>query len=143
VLLRLLIDIFPHEARDRLPLVEGLSPGRRRERKVKIEGETKMEREEVKRGDEGWLSDLNQSILVDVAGMGSGKMMFGYFALPQVEDHSASPYSGSRSDSRREEGASSTMSPMERYSMDGISSRKRAKNLMMSMSTAISFFTCG
>jgi hypothetical protein len=38
---------------------------------------------------------------------------------------------------------SSTMSPMERYSMDGISSRKRAKNLMMSMSTAISFFTCG
>jgi hypothetical protein len=36
---------------------------------------------------------------------------------------------------------SSTMSPMERYSMEGMSSRKRAKNLMMSMSTAMSFFT--
>jgi hypothetical protein len=57
----LLIDIFPHEARDRLPLVEGLSPGRRRKKKVKIEGGTKMERKGgQERGMEvtrvGWLT---------------------------------------------------------------------------------------
>jgi hypothetical protein len=81
-ILCLLIDIFPHEARDRLPLVEGLSPGRRREKKVKKEGDSETQREGR---EEGGGEDLCE-LLDDVS---HGEVLDGW---NQLEEASKEPH---------------------------------------------------
>jgi hypothetical protein len=139
--LHLLVHLLPHEGRDGLALVEGL--GRGREGRVRQTKQSRGRR------------DLNEGVLVDIARdrlreddvrrvrevPSELEQMLGLETEIILSRHVLGTEDQRRVAGGRTLANSSTMSPMERYSMEGMSSRKRAKNLMMSMSTAMSFFT--